>query len=46
VWYQKWFVLRPRPEALGGIAHLRKTGQQDKTSVRLSPAVLNSQALQ
>ena len=29
VWYQKWFVhLRPRPEAIGGIVHLIKTGQQ------------------
>jgi hypothetical protein len=46
-WYQKWFVhLRARPESLGGIVHLLKTGQQDKTSVRLSPVVLNSQALQ
>ena len=28
VWYQKWFVhLRPRPEAIGGLVHLIKTGQ-------------------
>ena len=34
VWYQKWYVhLRPRPEAIGGIAHLLKTGQADKTDV-------------
>ena len=47
VWYQKWFVhLRPRPEAIGGIVHLLKTGQGDKTDVKLSNVVLNSQALQ
>jgi hypothetical protein len=47
VWYQKWFVhLRPRPEAIGGIVHLLKTGQQDKTDVRLSNVILNSQGLQ
>ena len=47
VWYQKWFVhLRPRPEALGGIVQLLKTGQADKTDVNLSNVVLNSQALQ
>ena len=47
VWYQKWFVhLRPRPEAIGGIVHLLKTGQQANTDVRLSQAILNSQALQ
>jgi hypothetical protein len=47
VWYQKWFVhLRPRPEAVGGLLHLIKTGQQDKTALRLSPVVLNSQGLQ
>jgi hypothetical protein len=47
VWYQKWFVhLRPRPEAIGGRVHLIKTGQQDKTSVKLSPVILNSQGLQ
>ncbi len=46
VWYQKWFVhLRPRPEAIGGILHLLKTGQEDKTAVRLSPVALNSQAV-
>jgi hypothetical protein len=46
VWYQKWFVhLRPRPEAAGGILHLLKTGQQDKTNVRLSPVALSSQAV-
>lgn len=47
VWYQKWFVhLRPRPEAIAGIVHLLKTGQQNNTDVRLSNVVLNSQALQ
>jgi hypothetical protein len=47
VWYQKWFVhLRPRPEAIGGIAHLLKTFQSDKTDVRLSPVLLNSRGLQ
>ncbi len=47
VWYQKWFVhLRPRPEAIGGIVHLLKTGQESFTDVRLSNVVLNSQALQ
>lgn len=47
VWYQKWWVhLRARPEALGGIAHLLKTGQQANTNVRLSNVVLNSQAIQ
>ncbi|HTA44984.1 MAG TPA: vanadium-dependent haloperoxidase [Bryobacteraceae bacterium] len=47
VWYQKWFVhLRPRPEAIGGIVHLLKTGQQSRTDVRLSNVVLNSQGLQ
>jgi hypothetical protein len=46
VWYQKWFVhLRPRPEALGGIVQLLKTGQADKTEVTLSNLILNSQAL-
>lgn len=47
VWYQKWYIhLRPRPEAIGGIAHLLKTGQADKTNVTLSNVVLNSQGLQ
>ena len=47
VWYQKWFVhLRPRPEAVGGIVHLIKTSQADKTGVKLSNVVLNSQGLQ
>ncbi len=46
VWYQKWFVhLRPRPEAIGGIVHLIKTGQQAETDVTLSPVILNSQGL-
>lgn len=47
VWYQKWMVhMRPRPEAIGGIVHLLKTGQSNRTDVRLSNLVLNSQALQ
>jgi hypothetical protein len=47
VWYQKWFVhLRPRPEAIGGIVHLLKTGQGNRTSVTLSDVVLKSQGLQ
>ncbi len=46
VWYQKWFVhLRPRPEAIGGIVHLLKTGQGNNTDVRLSNVILNSQGL-
>ncbi len=46
-WYQKWMVhLRPRPEAIGGIVHLLKTGQENRTDLRLSNVVLNSQALQ
>lgn len=47
VWYQKWFVhLRPRPEAIGEIVHLIKTGQGNKTDVALSSVILNSQGLQ
>jgi membrane-associated phospholipid phosphatase len=47
VWYQKWFVhLRPRPEAIGGLVHLIKTGQGNKTDVKLSNVVLNSLGLQ
>jgi len=47
VWYQKWFVhLRPRPEAIGGLVHLVKTGQADKTDVKPSNVVLNSVGLQ
>jgi hypothetical protein len=47
VWYQKWFVhLRPRPEAIGGIVHLIKTGQQAETDVTLSNVILNSLGLQ
>ena len=43
VWYQKWFVhLRPRPEAIGGLVHLIKTGQGNKTDVKLSNVILNS----
>ncbi len=47
VWYQKWFVhLRPRPEAIGGIVHLIKTGQQAETDVTLSNVILNSIGLE
>ena len=47
VWYQKWFVhLRPRPEATGGQVHLLKTGQGDKTDVKLSKVILDSTGLQ
>ncbi len=47
VWYQKWFVhMRPRPEAIGGIVHLLKTGQENKTDVRLSEVVLKSKGLE
>jgi len=47
VWYQKWFVhLRPRPEAVGGLVQLIKSGQQNKTDVRLSDVVLKSVGLQ
>ncbi|HEX8811291.1 MAG TPA: vanadium-dependent haloperoxidase, partial [Terracidiphilus sp.] len=47
VWYQKWFVhLRPRPEAIGGIVHLIKTGQGSYTDVRPSAVILNSKGLQ
>ena len=47
VWYQKWFVhLRPRPEAHGGLVHLIKTGQANKTDATFSPFILNSNGLQ
>jgi hypothetical protein len=47
VWYQKWFVhLRPRPEHDGGLVHLIKTGQADRTDCRFSNVILNSQGLQ
>jgi hypothetical protein len=47
VWYQKWFVhLRPRPEATGGLVHLVKTGQGDKTDVKPSHVILNSVGLE
>ena len=47
VWYQKWFVhLRPRPEAIGGLVHLIKTGRGNKTDVKLSNVILNSLGLQ
>jgi hypothetical protein len=47
VWYQKWFVhLRPRPEAHGGLVHLIKTGNANKTDATFSPFILNSNGLQ
>src|SRR4029077_10523547 len=47
VWYQKWFVhLRPRPEAIGGLVHLIKTGSRIKTDVKLSNVILNSDGLE
>jgi hypothetical protein len=47
VWYQKWQVhLRARPEANGGLVHLIKTGQADKTDGKLSNIILNSHGLQ
>lgn len=47
VWYQKWFVhLRPRPEAIGGLVHLIKSGNANQTDVTLSPVILNSVGLQ
>src|SRR6266481_1229821 len=47
VWYQKWLVhLRPRPEAIGGIVQLIKTGQASKTDSTFSNVILNSQGLQ
>jgi membrane-associated phospholipid phosphatase len=47
VWYQKWQVhLRARPEAVGGIVHLLKTGQGANTTGRLSNVLMNSQGLQ
>jgi hypothetical protein len=38
--------LRPRPEAHGGLVHLIKTGQGNKTDATFSPFILNSQGLQ
>ncbi len=47
VWYQKWFVhLRPRPEAIGGLVHLVKIGQGDKTDVKPAKVILNSAGLE
>ena len=47
VWFQKWQVhLRARPEATGGLVHLIKTGQADKTAGKLSNIILNSHGLQ
>lgn len=47
VWYQKWQIhLRARPEATGGLVHLIKTGQGNKTDGKLSNVMMNSQGLQ
>ena len=47
VWFQKWQVhMRARPEATGGIVHLIKTGQANRTNGKLSNVILNSQGLQ
>ncbi len=47
VWWQKWFVhLRPRPEAIGGLVHLLKTGQGQFTDAILSNTILESNGLQ
>jgi hypothetical protein len=47
VWYPKWQVhLRARPEATGGVVHLIKTGQADKTDGKLSNIILKSEGLQ
>ncbi|MDQ2712289.1 MAG: vanadium-dependent haloperoxidase [Acidobacteriota bacterium] len=47
VWYQKWFVhLRHRPESGGGIVYLSKTPGAGSVEGKLSPTVLNSQAVQ
>jgi hypothetical protein len=47
VWFQKWQIhLRARPEANGGLLHLLKTGQGNRTQGTLSNVVLNSQAAQ
>lgn len=46
VWYQKWLVhLRHRPEAGGGLVHLKKTGL-GSTDAQVDPIVLNSVAVQ
>ncbi len=47
VWFQKWKVhLRARPEAVGGLVHLIKTGQGAMTDGTLSDVILNSNGLQ
>ncbi len=48
VWYQKWVVhLRHRPEAGGGLVHLRKTGASDMpiAADSLGPIILDSAAV-
>ncbi|MGA2811021.1 MAG: vanadium-dependent haloperoxidase [Candidatus Acidiferrum sp.] len=47
VWFQKWQIhMRARPEANGGLLHLIKTGQGNRTQGKLSNVVLDSQAAQ
>jgi len=47
VWYQKWFIhLRHRPESGGALVYLENTHQGNKVQAKLSPTVLNSQAVQ
>lgn len=46
VWWQKWMNhLRARPEVAGAFAHLALTGKGAETEVKLSPTLLNSQAV-
>jgi hypothetical protein len=46
VWYQKWNVhLRPRPEAIGGLVDLVKTGQGNQTDCKFPQWFLNSDGL-
>jgi hypothetical protein len=47
VWYQKWFVHRRlRPEAYGGLIHVKKEGVGGQTrDYPIHPQILNSEAL-
>jgi hypothetical protein len=46
VWYQKWIVhLRHRPESGGGLVELFNRGLAGTVDAKLSPTVLNSEAL-
>jgi hypothetical protein len=47
VWYQKWFIhLRHRPESGGAIVYLTRNPSEGSVDGRLSPTVLNSQAVE